>query len=92
VRGRWKCGSDICRSGKCGTIWQGLENAVVEFAALNDYGKPLRNLKSTQRRYTTQYGDRLHCSAFDDENVNAAEQFIVAQREVELSLTCDVAT
>jgi len=46
-----------------------VEYAGVEFAALNGYGKPLQNLKSTQRRYTTQYGDRLHCSAFDGENV-----------------------
>jgi len=31
----------------------------------------------------TQYWDRLHWSAFDGENVNAAEQFTVAQREAE---------
>jgi len=55
----------------------------VGFAALNGYGKPLHNLKSAQRHYVTQYGDRLHCSAFDGENVKAAEQFTVAQREVE---------
>jgi len=59
------------------------ENAGVEFAALNGYGKPLQNLKSTQRRYKTQHGDRLHCSAFGVENVKAAEQFTVAQRKVE---------
>jgi len=61
-----------------------VDNSGVEFAVLNGYGKPLQNLKSTQRRYTTQYGNRLHCrpSAFD-ENVKAAEQFTVAQREVE---------
>jgi len=52
----------------------GVENEGVEFAALNGYGKLLQNLKLTQRRYTTQYGDRLHCSAFDGENVKAAEQ------------------
>jgi len=55
----------------------------VEFAELNGYGKPLKNLKLTQRRYATQYKDRLHCIAFDGENVKAAEQFTVAQREVE---------
>jgi len=59
------------------------ENAGVEFAAINGHGKRLQKLKSTQRRYTTQYGDRLHSSAFDGENVKAAEQFTVAQREVE---------
>jgi len=41
----------------------GVEHAGVEFAALNGYGKPLQNLKSTQRRYTTQYTNRLHCRA-----------------------------
>jgi len=61
----------------------GLENAAVEFAALNGYGKPLQNLKSSQRRHTTQYRDRLHCNAFDCENVKATEPFTVAQREVE---------
>jgi len=51
--------------------WGNVENARVEFAALNGCEKPLQNLKSTQRRCTTttQYGDRLHCSAFDGENV-----------------------
>jgi len=66
-----------------GVTYAGVENAGVEFAALNGYGKPLQNLKSTQRRYTMQYDDRLHCNAFDGENVKAAEQFTVAQREIE---------
>jgi len=52
----------------------------VENAALNGYGKPLPNLKSTQRRNTMQYGDRPHSSAFNGENVKAAEQLTVAQR------------
>jgi len=38
------------------TRWGGgdAENAGAEFAALNGYGKPLPNLKSTQRRNTMQ--------------------------------------
>jgi len=38
------------------------ENAGVEFAALNGYGKPLQNLKSTRRRYTTQRNTGIGCT------------------------------
>jgi len=75
--------SVVCISQKC---WnRNAENVGVEFAALNGYGKPLQNLKLTLY-------DAVHCSTFDDENAKAAEQFMIAQHEVEKSLTCDVTT